>query len=111
MSLSAFTHSHSQQPHPLQRPSIPSSSSPPYPRAPRSRPDPESDKVFGRLLGELRCTAASSVFGALLEGALERVMFEDVRRRVFGGGVAGADGGVEEMDEGGKRGIEANEEK
>ena len=70
--------------------------------------------MFGKLLGELRCTAASPVFGALLESALERaveVMFEDVRRRVFGGGVDGADGGVEEMDEGGKRGIEANEEK
>ena len=51
--------------------------------------------MFGRLLGELRCTAASPVFGALLEGALERaveVMFEDVRRRVFGGGVDGAEG-------------------
>ena len=52
--------------------------------------------MFGRLLGELRCTAASPVFGALLEGALERaveVMFEDVRRRVFGGGADGAEGG------------------
>ena len=65
--------------------------------------------MFGRLLGELKCTAASSVFGALERAA--EVMFEDVRRRVFGGGVDGADGGVEEMDEGGKRGIEANEEK
>ncbi|PAV18171.1 hypothetical protein PNOK_0665700 [Pyrrhoderma noxium] len=95
MSLSPL-HSHSQQPHPLQPPPIPPSSSSSYPRAPRSRLEPESDKVFGRLSGELRCTAASPVFGALLEGTLERageVMFEDVGWRVFGGGVDGADGG------------------
>ena len=60
--------------------------------------------MFGRLLGELRCTAASPVFGALLEGALERaveVMFEDVRRRVFGSGVDGAEGGGGGNAEGG----------
>ena len=47
-------------------------------------------------MGELRCTASSPVFGALLEGALERaveVMFEDVRRRVFGSGADGTEGG------------------
>ena len=58
-------------------------------------------------MGELRCTAASPVFGTLLEGALERateVMFEDVRRRVFGGGAEraeGVSGGNEERGEGG----------
>ena len=63
--------------------------------------------MFGRLLGELRCTAASPVFGALLESALERaveVMFEDVRRRVFGGGVDGAEGGGGGNAEGGEGG-------
>ena len=51
--------------------------------------------MFGKLLGELRCTTVSSVFGALLEGALERaaeVMFEDVRRRVLGSGADEAEG-------------------
>ena len=55
-------------------------------------------------MGELRCTAASPVVGALLEGALERaveVMFEDVRRRVFGSGVDGAEGGGGGNAEGG----------
>ena len=52
-------------------------------------------------MGELRCAAASLVFGALERAGED--MFEDVRQRVFGDGVDGADGGVEEMDEGEER--------
>ena len=50
-------------------------------------------------MGELRCAAASLVFGALERAGED--MFEDVRQRVFGDGVDGADGGLRNWTRGG----------